>query len=190
MTVRSALAALLCLLSTASGAATLEGVTFPDTYPLAGQRLVLNGMGLRTVTFLGIKIYVAALYLPRPSHDPAAILASDEPKVLLLRYLYAGSKQQVEKEYREGEQTNCGDGSCPGTDATDFERLVAAAPAVKVGDTTTYIITDSGLSVLANNQPIGQFANRDLAYRILYGFIGPHPPTPSLRQHLLGLTTD
>jgi hypothetical protein len=41
--------------------------------------------------------------------------------------------------------------------------------------------------VLANNQLVGDFADRDLAYRLLSGFIGPRPPSPDLRRGLLGL---
>ena len=189
MPIRSLLAAALCLLSVTANAATMYGVTFPDTYPVAGQQLVLNGMGLRTVTFLEVKLYVAALYLPRPDHDPAAIIASGGPKVLLLQYLHSGSKQQVEEEYRKAEQINCGDGHCPASESADYDKLVAAAPAVKVGDTTTYIVTDRGLAVYANRDLLGVFGNRDFAMRLIEGFIGAHPPTQSLKQHLLGVTT-
>ena len=45
-----------------ASAATLEGVTFPDTYPVEGQQLVLNGLGLRTLTFLNVRIYGEAKF--------------------------------------------------------------------------------------------------------------------------------
>ena len=47
-------------------------------------------------------------------------------------------------------------------------------------------MTARGLTVLANNQPIGEYTNKDLAYRILEGFIGAHPPSTELRSELLG----
>jgi hypothetical protein len=168
-------------------AATLEGVTLPDTYNADGQNLVLNGIGLRTLTIFNVKVYVAGLYLAKPSHDPQAIMASPGPKVMLLQFLHAGSKADVEKEYRVGEQVNCGDGSCNPGDKTDFERLVAAAPAINVGDTATYIYTPKGVRVLANNRLVGDFANADLSRLLLAGFIGAHPPSESLKAHLLGL---
>ena len=158
----------------------------PDRYPVAGQTLVLNGFGARTLSVFNVRIYVAALYLPQASHDAEQILASSEPKVLLLEYLHAGSKAEVQEEYRKGEQTNCGNGGCAPADAADFDKLVAAAPGVKVGDTTTYVFSDGGVKVYANNEPIAEFANKDLAYHLLAGFIGGHPPSPDLRQHLLG----
>lgn len=178
--------ALSLLWASAAGAATLDGVTLPDHYTVGGQSLVLNGIGARTLSIFNVKIYVAGLYLPQPNHNAAQILKEPGTKVLILSYLHSGSKAEVEKEYRAGEQTNCGGGGCDPSDAADFDRLVAAAPGVKVGDTTTYIMSAQGLDVLANNQPIGRYTNKDLAYRILEGFIGAHPPSAELRSQLVG----
>jgi hypothetical protein len=181
---------LCCWLASNARAATLAGETLPDSYTVGGQTLVLNGIGLRTLTIFRIEAYVAALYLPRPSHDATQILASSEPKIVLLKFIRGASKQQVEHQYREGEENNCGNGECAPSDQPDFERLVAAAPAVRAGDTSTYIFTARGVRVLANDQLIGDFTDRDLAYRLLSGFIGARPPSPELRRGLLGLPAD
>lgn len=183
--LRAILAAVF-LLAGPSRAATLGGATLPDTYPLQGQTLVLNGIGLRTLTIFNVKVYVAALYLPERSNDAQKILKSNGPKVVLLQFLHAGSKADVEKQFREGERKNCGNGECDPSDKPDFERLVAAAPAVEVGDTSTYVFTPGRVRVYANQRVIGDFANPDLAYHLLEGFIGPKPPSPELRQQLLG----
>jgi hypothetical protein len=179
-----------CWLVSNAAAATLEGETLPDSYTVDGQTLVLNGIGLRTLTIFHIEAYVAGLYLPQSSHDAARILASSEPKVILLKFIRGASKQRVEQQYREGEANNCGNGECAPSDQTDFERLVAAAPAVNAGDTSTYIFTTMGVRVLANNRLIGDFADHDLAYRLLSGFIGSRPPSPELRRGLLGLPAE
>ncbi len=168
-------------------AATLDGVVLPDSYPAGGQTLKLNGIGVRTLTIFSVKIYVAGLYLAAPSHDPQQIMASSTPKVLLLKFTHAGSKADIEKEYRAGEATNCGSGGCNRADEGDFERLVSLAPAVAVGDTSTYIFTSKGFRVLANNRVLGDFTNVDLGQRILAGFIGDHPPSAELKNALLGL---
>jgi hypothetical protein len=177
---------LIWLVAQAS-AATIEGVTFPERFPIDGQMLVLNGVGLRTVTLFHVKIYVAGLYLPRQSHDQKEILASRGTKAIVMRFIHAGTKEDVERQYRKGEQENCGDGQCDPADAPDFEKLIAAAPAVEPGDTFTYMISDSGMQLYHNNKLVIALANRDLGYRILAGFIGDHPPSPELKQALLGL---
>jgi hypothetical protein len=176
-----------CWLASNAAAATLEGITIPDSYPVDEQPLVLNGIGLRTLTIFNIRIYVAGLYLSRPNHDAQQILASPGPKVILLKFIHAGSKERVEKQYRVGEEQNCRNGGCDPSDRKDFERLVAAAPAVNPGDTSTFVFTENRVRVLANDRVIGDFADRDLAYQLLAGFIGDHPPSQELRRQLLGL---
>jgi len=179
---------LACLWFTAgASAATLGGATLPDSYLVDGQTLTLNGIGIRALTIFNVKVYVAGLYLLRASHDTQQILASPGPKVIVLKFLRSGSKAQVEKQYREGETKNCGNGGCAASNQADFERLVAVAPAVNAGDTSTYIFTARGMRVLANSRLIGDFANPDLAYHMLDGFIGANPPSPELRSSLLGL---
>ena len=186
------LALLLALswLPAAAQAATLSGASLPDSYTVDGQTLALNGVGLRTLTIFKVKAYIAGLYLARPSHDAQQILASPGPKVIVLKFLHSGSKEQIEKQFREGEAKNCGDGSCAKSDQADFERLVAAAPAVEVGDTSTYIFTPKRVRVLANNRMIADFANADLSYHLLAGFIGARPPSEDLRDHMLGLAAN
>jgi hypothetical protein len=178
---------LCCWVASSAAAATLGGVTLPDSYTVDGQTLRLNGIGLRTLTIFHIKAYVAGLYLPRPDHDPRRIMASSGPKVILLKFIRAGSKERVEKQYRAGEETNCGNGECAPSDRADFDRLVAAAPAVQPGDTSTYVFTSKGVRVFANDRLIGDFSDLDLAHQLLSGFIGEHPPSTDLRHDLLGL---
>ena len=179
--------AILLLLASPAAAASLAGVTLLDTYPVAGQNLVLNGIGLRSLTVFNVHVYVAGLYLTRQSHDAREILASPGAKVILLRFVHSASKAQVEQQYRVGEENNCGSGGCDPADKPDFERLVAAAPAVEPGDTSTYIFTPGHLRVLANDRVIADFASRDLAFRLLSGFIGDHPPSAELKSQLLNL---
>ena len=60
-------------LSTGVSAMELKGVRMPDQITVAGQPLVLNGMGLRGATISRINVYVAGLYLtnvPELSHLP------------------------------------------------------------------------------------------------------------------------
>ena len=178
------------LLAAHATAATLDNVTMPDTMQYGGRTLVLNGMGLRTLTVFSVRIYVAGLYLTAPSHDGRQILQSPEPKILMLQFLHGGSKEDVEREYRQGERVNCADGGCSPSDEPDFERLIAASPAVAVGDTTTYVFANRGVDVLANGREIIKVNNPDVAKRLLSGFIGDHPPSSGLRRALLGLPAE
>ena len=188
---RLALLALCGLILAAPGrAASISGLSLPDTYPLGGQTLMLNGLGIRTLTIFKVKVYLAGLYLAQRSRDARAILASPGSKVVLMQFLHAASKADVEKQYREGEAKNCGHGECNPSDKDDFERLIALTPGAAVGDTLTYICTQRGLRVLYNTKPVADIANPDLALRILAGFIGNNPPSEELKAHLLGAAAE
>ena len=166
--------------------ATLSGVTFPDTYPVQGQTLALNGLGLRTLTVLNIRAYVAGLYLAQRSANAQQIMGSAAPKVLLMQFLHAGTKAQIERQFHNGEMVNCGSGGCDPANQADFDKLVSAAPAVAVGDTFTFIVTQRGVGFYANNRLLVQSNSPDLGRLILQGFIGSHPPSEDLRKSLLG----
>ena len=184
---RLALLAMCGLILAAPGrAASISGLSLPDTYPLGGQTLMLNGLGIRTLTVFRVKVYVVGLYLAQRSRDARAILASPGPKVILMQFLHKASKEDIEKQYREGEEKNCGHGECNPSDKDDFERLISLTPGAAVGDTLTYICTQRGLRVLFNTKPVVDIANPDLAMRILAGFIGNNPPSEDLKAHLLG----
>lgn len=188
---RLALLALCGLLLAGPGrAASISGLSLPDTYPLAGQTLVLNGLGIRTLTIFKVKVYLAGLYVAQRSRDARAILASPGPKVVLMQFLHKASKEDVEKQYREGEAKNCGHGECNPSDKGDFERLIALTPGAAVGDTLAYVCTQRGLRVLFNNKPVADIANPDLATRILAGFIGNNPPSEDLKARLLGIAAE
>ena len=68
-------------------AAELDGVAMPDTQVVDGTQMWLNGIGLRTFSLLGIRVYVAGLYLQRRSGDADTILHSPQWKLLHIRFL-------------------------------------------------------------------------------------------------------
>lgn len=86
-TMRWTLAFLLALVVGGAFAATeVGGVRVDDETTVAGQKLVLNGAGIRTR--LVFKVYVAALYLPQKKDNAKDILALPGGKrvsVIMLR---------------------------------------------------------------------------------------------------------
>lgn len=102
---RLALAAALALAATSAtpaSAVEVAGARLPDTLTLGGAPLVLNGAGIRTKTFLKVKVYAAALYLPSRSSDGAAVIALDAPKAVRLALLRDIDRQQLLDSIREG----------------------------------------------------------------------------------------
>src|SRR5579871_4803802 len=92
-----------CAMAAAS-AADLAGVSVPDSAQVANTNLVLNGVGLRKRFF--IKIYVGGLYLPQKSADPDAIIAGTGPDRILMRMIYAVSKEQFTDAWHDDFKNN------------------------------------------------------------------------------------
>lgn len=65
-----------------SGGVRVNGVQVPGSLDRAGQKLVLNGAGVRTKWF--IHAYVGALYLPRKESDARKIIDANEPMAITM----------------------------------------------------------------------------------------------------------
>ena len=167
-------------------AATRAGVSMPDTVTVDGALLRLNGMGVRSFTFLEVHGFVAGLYVAQPSHDAATLIDAAGPKLLRIVYVHAAGVERVRQEFLDTHARLCGAG-CPKADDADFARLLATARPVRPGDVTTYVYDpDGALHVLFNGSPLATFHNPGFARRSLESMIGAHPPTVALRRGLLG----
>jgi len=98
----------LALLLAALPASALEisGVKVPDSIQVDGKPLVLNGAGLRTRSFLKVKVYVGALYLTQRSTDAAAIVALDAPKAIRLTLMRDVDRSSMLGALKEGFESN------------------------------------------------------------------------------------
>jgi hypothetical protein len=166
-------------------AAELDGVSMPDTRVVDGTQMRLNGIGLRTFPVLGIRIYVAGLYLERRSDNADTILRSSERKLLDIRFLRDVNADDAREAWRDGFAQNC-KAPCY-LDPGDVQRFLAAVPAMHKGDHTTLLFTSKGVRVTFNGRPMGDIADPHFAETMLATFIGPEPPTPRLKRELLGL---
>jgi hypothetical protein len=181
-----ALAALAAAPCSKTLAAELAGITMPDTRVVDGKDLRLNGIGLRTYSFLGIKIYVAALYLAQRSDNAEAILQSPETKVLDIRFLRDVDAEEAHKSWRNGFANNCRLPECS-LNQQDVERFISQVPAVHRGDQSTLIFTSRGVVLTLNGRREGDITDTHFAQVLLRTFLGPSPPTQQLKRELLGL---
>ena len=135
-------AAAIIVLSGSAAAAQLAGVAFPDAVTLDGTELHLNGVALRTYSWLRINIYVAGLYLEHPSHDAEAILESPEKKLLVVQFVHDVDAKHAREVWSEGFEKNC---RAPCHLApSDVERFLDAVPAMSAGDRSTLAFTRAG----------------------------------------------
>jgi hypothetical protein len=165
-------------------ATELDGVAMPDTRVADGTPMRLNGIGLRTFSILGIRIYVAGLYLERRSADSDSILHSSERKLLDIRFLREVDAEDARKAWRDGFEQNC---KTPcSLDPRGVQQFLAAVPTIHKGDETELLFTSKGVDVTFNGRPMGNIVDPHFAEIMLATFIGPEPPTLRLKRELLG----
>jgi hypothetical protein len=166
-------------------AAQLAGVTLPDQAVAGGRELVLNGLGLREATVLMVDVYVAGLYVEKKSTDPSTILAADQAKQLVMRFVRSVGKEKLTEAWTEGFDKNAGDrraALAPGLAA-----LNAAMTDVKKEDriVLTYL-PGTGVTVSVKGKDAAVIPGEDFQ-RVLFSiWLGPSPPNVSLREGLLG----
>jgi len=183
-----AFAAALILASALSpapaAAATVAGVSLPDSTIVGDAPLVLNGAGLRSKLFF--KVYVGGLYLPARTADAAAVLAADSVRRMELRFLREVSKTQLCDSWKEGLAANT-PGATPAL-AAKFDRLCAALTDVREGSLLALTYRpESGTEIAVDGRATATVEGKDFADALLACWIGPAPgPGEEFKQAVLG----
>jgi Chalcone isomerase-like len=164
-------------------AASLAGVTLPDTAAVGDKSLVLNGLGLRT-EFM-VKVYVGGLYLEHKSTDAGGIIKADAPKRIVMQFLHDASKKQMTDAFDQSFKDNAPDAET--TMKTDTDGFLAALEPVKVGDQVVFTyVPATGTAVTINGKDKLTIAGPAFGQAIFSVWLGPKPPTANLKKGMLG----
>jgi hypothetical protein len=164
-------------------AASLAGVTLPDTEQVGAAKLVLNGLGLRTKLF--VKVYVAGLYLEQKSSEPISILATDAPKRVVMKFLHAASKNQMTDAFNESFTDNSPDAKK--TMQAEISRLLNSLEPIKVGDQMVFTyVPGVGTTFAINGREKLTIASPAFGSLLFSVWLGPRPPTPEVKKGMLG----
>lgn len=179
-----ALATLLAVAPFAS-AAERAGIRMPDTVDVGGKTLTLNGIGLREATALKIDVYVAGLYLENVSSNAQKILASNETKVIVLRFKRDVGHDDIVKAWREGFEKNA---TVPLARIQPLiGQLDTMMPSFNKGDMLVFtLVPGQGVAVDINGKRKGVLGDDDFARSLLSIWLGAKPPTTSLKTGMLG----
>ncbi len=158
-----------------SGVAQASG--FPPAQDHAGTPLLRNGEGARR--YLGFAVYRAALYLPQPMRDPAAILAAAKPWLILLRPERAVPRATVLEAWRQAYAAN---NAQPAPAA-----LLGWAQAAEPGAAEEYAGSAAGARLAGPGRQDGWLPGAGAARELLATWLGTAPPTEALKRALLGL---
>jgi hypothetical protein len=162
-----------------------NGVDFPDQIQVEGTTLALNGLGLRLATLLKVKVYVAALYVAKPSSAPNPILASTAPTELVLHFVRDVGADDIRKGWEEGFAKNAKEQLPALKDR--IATLNGWMTDMKSGQRLTFIHKPgAGIRVDVNGAGKGTIPGDDFAKAFLSIWLGPEPPNAELKAGLLG----
>jgi hypothetical protein len=162
---------------------SLGGVTMPSTAEVGGKRLVLNGVGLRAESI--VRVYAAGLYLETKSTDADAIIKSQAPKRIVIRFIRSVSKDQLADAFTEGFAKNSRE-SLNGVQP-DIDRLLGSLEPVKAHDEMTFtFVPGVGTTVATNGHDKLTVSSDAFAGSLFSIWLGPHPPTAEVKKGMLG----
>lgn len=90
--------------SAAAAAVEVAGVKYDGNVEVAGQKLVLNGAGIRYKAIF--KVYTAGLYMNAKATTPEAILANTGPKRMHIQMLRDIDGEELGKLFTKGMEQN------------------------------------------------------------------------------------
>ena len=165
--------------------AEIAGVKLPETVMAGGQELKLNGTAL--LKKLVFRVYVVALYLSAPAHEAEAVVNPDVPKVLILQFLRAVSREELVSALEGDFARNAGE---KGKRARgQIAKLLLAIKDMKKGDRLTFTYEPGkGSTIAMTDGTTATFDGKDFADSFLLIYVGPCPPKEEMKRRLLGRT--
>ena len=180
-----AVAVIALILSSVLHAAEVGGVRLDDRISLADQELFLNGAGIRTRAIF--KIYVASLYVPQKTADPASVLAKG-PRRIQLNLLRTLSAEQLAEALNDGlaEANSPAELEAVKPQAEQLLGIMKAFKEVKEKDVITLDFADGATKVGWNGENKGSIAGEPFNRSLTKIWIGDKPVQTDLKKALLG----
>lgn len=166
----------------------LEGVKIDATAQVGPAALTLNGAGVRTRAIF--RVYVAALYVPQKSADPAALLAQKGARRIAITMLRSVDADTFAEALSDGLRSNLSEAQFasfkPQIDS--LSATLKAAGEAKKGDSIHIeFVPDTGTRVTVNGQARGAaIAGEDFYAALLRIWLGDKPVDSGLKRGLLG----
>jgi len=167
----------------------VEGVTVPRTINFEGQKLELNGFGVRSKAW--VDVYVQALYLTTLSQDPNFIMDSETPMGIRIEILSSlVSSKKLSKALYVGLEKSVGDEGMIKiqNEAKQLESLVNG-DITKKGDVFNLIYnpTDISIWIVKNEKFVGKIPGLDFKKAFLGIWLSDNPVDKDLKNDLLGI---
>jgi hypothetical protein len=161
-----------------------SGVKLPDTMKAGNQSLIGNGGGKRTK--LGMKVYVAALYLKAKSSDAGMIINADEPMAIRLQ-ITSGlvTPDKMKDAIDEGFEKSTGGNVAPLK--AKINAFTAVFKDLSNGTTYDYVyVPGKGVGVYKNNNLVSTIEGLEFKKALFGIWLGNDPAQKDLKEKMLG----
>ena len=166
-----------------AAAETLAGVTLPDEITLGGERLLLNGMGVREKYWLDI--YAAGLYVPFYTDDPDVVIYENIPKRIHSTFIYPKvTREQLQESLQENMKDN------PDISKETKMQLLLCfdwMEDLSTGDDIIFdYVPEMGTTIYVKGREKGTIPGEAFGQAIFHIYLGPSVSYPPLKKSLLG----
>lgn len=153
-------------------ASRFQGISIPDSVQLSGKTLKLNGVGMLEVTLFNVDVYIAALYLERPTRNPKMVTSGKHPWCVITHFVRDIGGSQLSDGWREHLYDLAGK-RLPELKKR-IDRLVSLLPNVKKGDRHHFLYDPGrGLELRINGKSKGIIKGADFSPLVAKAFVGP-----------------
>lgn len=180
-TIRCVLLGSLVLAATAQ-AKEYWGVNIPDSLDHDGQKLMLNGAGLRSKFF--VKAYVGALYTVEPSNNATSHIDASTLRVIQLHFKLDVAADKIRGAWMEGFENNCKP-KCAELKPSLTE-LNDLMDDQKEGQVLGFVLEGDKVSVTKDGQVKGTIEKPGFPQAVMSIFVGKNPADSDLKAGLLG----
>ena len=187
----AALVAVGSLGGAAARAETVEvaNVKYETAVDLAGQKLQLNGAGVR-YKFV-VKVYAAGLYLAQKAGTTAEVLAASGPKRIHIHMLRDIDGNELGKLFTKGMEANVSreDFAKSINGVLKLSEIFASRKQLNNGDSFFVdYVPGVGSTVVLNGKPIGEVIKEpEFFSSLLRIWLGDKPADDGLKDALLGI---
>ena len=175
--------AFLFVSQNANGQKVISGVTFFSDMYLGGEKLTINGGGLREKYF--IDLYVAALYIKTKTKDASTIINSDEPMGITIKLV---SNSVTREKFIESVNTGFKNASHGKATKDEISKFTGAfIYEFKKGDIINFKYTkDNGVLIEKNSIKLITIPGLEFKKALFSIWLGKIPADETLKSGMLG----
>ncbi len=167
----------------------LSGVKYEDTVDVAGEKLQLNGAGIRYKTIF--KVYTMGLYTSKKASTPEEILAQSGNKRISLTMLREIDAGELGRLFTRGMDDNNprADNARALVDILRMGQLFSEYKTLKVGDTLVVdLVKNSGIQISIKGKPAGEPFKDPTFFKLMLNiWLGKSPADWKLKDAMLGI---